>query len=131
MPSSIAIAALSLPDALPISNGSRTATRAIFGILTCLIQIVGVTTLVRNCRASPIFRLVVDRGLVLVQGSHRWKRYCCWRQSRARSEEHTSELQSPYDLVCRLPSPSLLFPYPTLFRSPMGHAPRRALFSGS
>src|SRR5207248_10194239 len=24
------------------------------------------------------------------------------RQSRGRSEEHTSELQSPYDLVCRL-----------------------------
>src|SRR5207248_2605236 len=24
-----------------------------------------------------------------------------WRRSEARSEEHTSELQSPYDLVCR------------------------------
>src|SRR5437867_3538699 len=36
-----------------------------------------------------------------------------------RSEEHTSELQSPYDLVCRLLSPLLprLFPYTTLFRS--------------
>src|SRR5207248_1819847 len=39
-----------------------------------------------------------------------------------RSEEHTSELQSPYDLVCRLllpraPRPTL-FPYTTLFRSP-------------
>src|SRR5207248_2180249 len=36
----------------------------------------------------------------------------------ARSEEHTSELQSPYDLVCRLlPPRSTLFPYTTLFRS--------------
>src|SRR5437867_739901 len=39
-----------------------------------------------------------------------------------RSEEHTSELQSPYDLVCRLllvhlPPLSTLFPYTTLFRS--------------
>src|SRR5437867_3729510 len=36
-----------------------------------------------------------------------------------RSEEHTSELQSPYDLVCRLLRPpiSTLFPYTTLFRS--------------
>src|SRR5437762_2330146 len=38
-----------------------------------------------------------------------------------RSEEHTSELQSPMYLVCRLllPSPptSPLFPYTTLFRS--------------
>src|SRR5207248_11719660 len=25
-----------------------------------------------------------------------------WPPARARSEEHTSELQSPYDLVCRL-----------------------------
>src|SRR5437867_1516406 len=40
---------------------------------------------------------------------------------QARSEEHTSELQSPYDLVCRLllrpPPCSTLFPYTTLFRS--------------
>src|SRR5207248_2434676 len=37
----------------------------------------------------------------------------------ARSEEHTSELQSPYDLVCRLLPPPryTLFPYTTLFRS--------------
>src|SRR5207249_3603751 len=34
-----------------------------------------------------------------------------------RSEEHTSELQSRFDLVCRLPPSSPLFPYTTLFRS--------------
>src|SRR5438876_282105 len=36
-----------------------------------------------------------------------------------RSEEHTSELQSPVHLVCRLlrPLSSTLFPYTTLFRS--------------
>src|SRR5436309_2702108 len=34
----------------------------------------------------------------------------------ARSEEHTSELQSRENLVCRPPLPTL-FPYPTLFRS--------------
>src|SRR5438552_1773097 len=42
----------------------------------------------------------------------------CWR----RSEEHTSELQSPDHLVCRLllslTTISTLFPYTTLFRSP-------------
>src|SRR5947207_2764322 len=38
---------------------------------------------------------------------------------RRRSEEHTSELQSHSDLVCRLllPPVSTLFPYTTLFRS--------------
>src|SRR5690348_1262801 len=40
----------------------------------------------------------------------------------SRSEEHTSELQSPVHLVCRLllvrpPPISTLFPYTTLFRS--------------
>src|SRR5699024_2449087 len=38
-----------------------------------------------------------------------------------RSEEHTSELQSRFELVCRLPLPRFpspsLFPYTTLFRS--------------
>src|SRR5699024_5875253 len=34
-----------------------------------------------------------------------------------RSEEHTSELQSRFDLVCRLLPTSTLFPYTTLFRS--------------
>src|SRR5699024_9674467 len=34
-----------------------------------------------------------------------------------RSEEHTSELQSRFDLVCRLHLSSTLFPYTTLFRS--------------
>src|SRR5437763_1939689 len=44
-----------------------------------------------------------------------------WSTSSPRSEEHTSELQSPMYLVCRLllprpPTPTL-FPYTTLFRS--------------
>src|SRR5690242_14369857 len=44
------------------------------------------------------------------------------RRYRARSEEHTSELQSHVNLVCRLllllrPPRSTLFPYTTLFRS--------------
>src|SRR5689334_3956967 len=45
----------------------------------------------------------------------------------SRSEEHTSELQSQFHLVCRLlleiarPPGSNLFPYTTLFRSVDGH----------
>src|SRR5207244_952130 len=48
-------------------------------------------------------------------------------QHDLRSEEHTSELQSPDHLVCRLlPQPpiSTLFPYTTLFRSPAARRPR-------
>src|SRR6202000_687856 len=47
-----------------------------------------------------------------------------FRHFHRRSEEHTSELQSPVHLVCRLfflmirrPPRSTLFPYTTLFRS--------------
>src|SRR5690348_13272195 len=39
------------------------------------------------------------------------------RARLTRSEEHTSELQSPVHLVCRRPPGSPLFPYTTLFRS--------------
>src|SRR5437867_9462760 len=35
-------------------------------------------------------------------GRVRRRRRVCATQRRTRSEEHTSELQSPYDLVCRL-----------------------------
>src|SRR5438876_1029904 len=55
-------------------------------------------------------------------GASRWQvfRYVIF-PSCLRSEEHTSELQSPVHLVCRLllasPPRSTLFPYTTLFRS--------------
>src|SRR5437867_2418127 len=44
-----------------------------------------------------------------------WKRQCF--ASAERSEEHTSELQSPYELLCCRCPLSTLFPYTTLFRS--------------
>src|SRR5438094_8226995 len=47
--------------------------------------------------------------LVLASLMSDWTACCCmalscsdWRSCTCRSEEHTSELQSPYDLVCRL-----------------------------
>src|SRR5438105_2408079 len=79
-------------------------------------------------RAAPAPRLglrAVDRARGAVRRHARH-----WRARRrraalagggtaggARSEEHTSELQSRVDLVCRLPPSSPLFPYTTLFRS--------------
>src|SRR3989304_4534130 len=54
------------------------------------------------------------------------------RQTQDRSEEHTSELQSRLQLVCRLfflmirrPPRSTLFPYTTLFRSLVSTSPLR------
>src|SRR6266511_513628 len=60
-----------------------------------------------------------------------WTTACCafWRPRLMRSEEHTSELQSRENLVCRLfflklrqQPKSTLFTYTTLFRSPHGLA---------
>src|SRR5207248_11487365 len=52
------------------------------------------------------FRDVFDRGfgkaLLGEQGKRRAKKAKLEAAVEARSEEHTSELQSPYDLVCRL-----------------------------
>src|SRR5438094_1133562 len=48
------------------------------------------TTLFRSC--SPWTVIAVSSVTVIVIG----------RRPSFRSEEHTSELQSPYDLVCRL-----------------------------
>src|SRR5699024_11476625 len=41
-----------------------------------------------------------ERGLQYLTGSDRWK--LPFRAAFLRSEEHTSELQSRFDLVCRL-----------------------------
>src|SRR5437870_706718 len=58
---------------------------------------------------KSLYRVAVDGNEFLVDG----------RKTAARSEEHTSELQSRGHLVCRLlrRPRSPLFPYTTLFRS--------------
>src|SRR5207248_10550593 len=60
------------------------------------------TTLFRSPaeRFSGLARRALERGFqVAVQGS---TREADLARTVVRSEEHTSELQSPYDLVCRL-----------------------------
>src|SRR5207248_6986227 len=59
-----------------------------------------------GCRTRRIGRLdeVVDRErrVLEVARERLGRRRVTSRTRRSRSEEHTSELQSPYDLVCRL-----------------------------
>src|SRR5437867_9967557 len=75
-PSSLEIYTLSLHDALPIS--------------------------IPNCQYRSPYPVI---KLSLLAHSH-LNGETCWVNSAlahySRSEEHTSELQSPYDLVCRL-----------------------------
>src|SRR5207248_11304511 len=75
---------LSLHDALPISMNSRPLL-ALLGLL---------------CLGAAAPRTHAAEGTLVSWGDD-----CCGQVSgtpAGRSEEHTSELQSPYDLVCRL-----------------------------
>src|SRR5256885_10579773 len=69
------------------------------------------TTLFRSMASAALFaKNCMDRshrttGINNIIPSHRHSRqpdYCDQRDSQTRSEEHTSELQSPCNLVCRL-----------------------------
>src|SRR5437867_6101471 len=55
-------------------------------------------------RALAEFLFDDDRAMVRIDMSEYQEKHTVARSSsnRNRSEEHTSELQSPYDLVCRL-----------------------------
>src|SRR5256885_5544071 len=56
---------------------------------------------VQTC-ALPISGQPVSCGLRAALRPGRSARRCRWRSACRRSEEHTSELQSPCNLVCRL-----------------------------
>src|SRR5207248_10110628 len=50
--------------------------------------------------AEPMVAQNAPYGVAVEAGKTYW--WCACGKSAKRSEEHTSELQSPYDLVCRL-----------------------------
>src|SRR5690606_41715935 len=79
--------ALPLPDALPISLRHRTTTRSAWST---------------SGRSRPATRWPATSPTCCWSGSHRLQawRTCCGGSGR--SEEHTSELQSRENLVCRL-----------------------------
>src|SRR5207248_11646943 len=63
------------------------------------------TTLFRSSIVKPHFSDRVDlllKSIAAVLPPGPGSRKADWEAQSARSEEHTSELQSPYDLVCRL-----------------------------
>src|SRR5437867_1030686 len=110
---------LSLHDALPISRPVPEHT------VGDVLEPLGVIRQRRHTHlaAQPVGPrdLADDHERAVAPDVRRGHRPILTSIRAARSEEHTSELQSPYDLVCRLllpppPTPTL-FPYTTLFRS--------------
>src|SRR5207248_9077616 len=90
---------LSLHDALPIFGAVR-RKRA------CLSGQTGWLTSARHRSPSTArgrFKTTMSRSCAAAAARHPALLQLPRRHtSRSRSEEHTSELQSPYDLVCRL-----------------------------
>src|SRR2546426_1036581 len=77
----------------------------------------------RRSASSAVARSIAVAS-TLAAACRKWTSWLGKARRRARSEEHTPELQSPCNLVCRLfflmirrPPRSTLFPYTTLFRS--------------
>src|SRR5207249_7152289 len=93
-PSPPEIHTLSLHDALPISESARTRVH----LVTLPMEddeenAIMVNALQRHARL--IVQKSIAEGFGLTVAEAMWK-------GRPRSEEHTSELQSRFDLVCRL-----------------------------
>src|SRR5438105_2394224 len=110
---------LSLHDALPILSGDRMPGRPRHRRSPLLRSQLAHPGLVGAGEALGSRRRRSRRQRLLRAGEGRRRRDPS--ASPARSEEHTSELQSRVDLVCRLlllrPLSATLFPYTTLFRS--------------
>src|SRR5437867_753937 len=127
MPSSASasthIYTLSLHDALPISRISPSLPAHPLPSHNALYPFAGPARR-RNNVARPLVSPPTVHTSARSSGAYSQFSLEGFVQDR-RSEEHTSELQSPYDLVCRLllppPPTSTLFPYTTLFRSPEFH----------
>src|SRR5207248_4354928 len=94
-PSTPAIYTLSLHDALPIS-----ASVLVFAAVELLPGSPASAVLGRD--ASPEAVRILSHRMHFDRPAS--TRYADWLEGFVppRSEEHTSELQSPYDLVCRL-----------------------------
>src|SRR5207249_8856520 len=89
---------LSLHDALPISDrAEREHAEHAHGDVKghARIRFLELRLEHLSCR-----RTVRRSGIGFGRGLRPWRRRCLWRGRR--SEEHTSELQSRFDLVCRL-----------------------------
>src|SRR5688500_4771456 len=120
MPSSalLGLSTLSLHDALPIWRGMILQLNPTPPMPVALLVAAAATP--ATMVPCPLTSLV---SLLLLTKFHPetiWPaRSECQPETPERSEEHTSELQSPCNLVCRLlpSSGSPLFPYTTLFRS--------------
>src|SRR5688500_9661490 len=115
---------LSLPDALPIFPGLSLPNYQLSHTLLPIKAPTGPWRAPRSCSVAWVIQSFLHELAVAAGRDHR--DFLLELMGEPRSEEHTSELQSPCNLVCRLVLPSApsppLFPYPTLFRSSPGSA---------
>src|SRR5207248_11109352 len=89
-------------DSFPTRRSSDLVTRGLAASDASLASslLVAAPTDAERCSSSPI-RDRTSAPMTSGSPSRRWAPPTS-RKASSRSEEHTSELQSPYDLVCRL-----------------------------
>src|SRR5206468_10197896 len=101
VPAAPVLYTLSLHDALPISGGTAFGL-ALLGILQAIFP----EGFAGWAVGGPIIAIAVTIGALLLRGGKSLESSGVAEQTNthtsARSEEHTSELQSRSDLVCRL-----------------------------
>src|SRR5438309_1383 len=113
------LSTLSLHDALPISFASQNPEPKPRISPPIVITVPSAITPVNSCRGAEPTASRIPNSLVRTLTEN--ASTPATPTTAMRSEEHTSELQSQFHLVCRLllshPPSSPLFPYTTLFRS--------------
>src|SRR5699024_11463607 len=90
---------LSLHDALPICPDSSPSARPVSCGSLPNSFLSSRTVRCPSCRRTPFRRDGVPLSWLSVSSPSAWQGRC---PRRSRSEEHTSELQSRFDLVCSL-----------------------------
>src|SRR5690606_40944310 len=85
---------LSLHDALPIWERAKPVNTPMAYIGMSRSTLARAKT--SSTMAAPV------RAMMPLENTRRWPRLVSWRGRKLRSEEHTSELQSRENLVCRL-----------------------------
>src|SRR5690349_5853485 len=117
MPSSTQIYPLSLHDALPISIPASGQVPGLALVPDSRVDVYGLLLLAVAVVVAYWFLIERTRFGFELRAAGQNEAAAVASGVDVRSEEHTSELQSRRDLVCRLPHRSTLFPYTTLFRS--------------
>src|SRR5699024_12840349 len=92
----------SLHDALPIYTVKTTINKSIYDAMQNTVAQYGSTLDQDNAKMVEVGNVLMANDTGAILGFVGGRNYTTNQNNHARSEEHTSELQSRFDVVCRL-----------------------------